>query len=321
MASLFSTSASDDPSSIQTNVGKKTSDTTFSKDIKDLVTSAATQGTKAYTTPWEKLDASTYIAPSITAQNDYWTNTKNLQSPDAFDKSQTAYTGIGDSTFNQAQATQYMDPYQKNVTDATMAELQRQYDAQRGQLGLQQALGGGLNSSGYALALAKAGQNYGNLSASTYANLQQQAYQNAQQQYNAERNRQLQAAQGLASLGANISSSDLARLQAQGLAATDEYSLAQRLKDLQLEEAKTAREQPMKTATNYANFIGALPREQFQTAGTDDTQTVYGTDPSIMNSLFSTSGGILGLLNMNKQLKEGPNGKGLWDSIKDLWPF
>jgi len=212
-----------------------------------------------------------------------------------------------------------MDPYQKNVTDTTMAELKRQYDEQRGQLGLQRALGGGLNSSGYALALAKAGQNYGNTAASTYAQLQQQAYQNAMAQYNAEQNRQLQAAQGLASLGSNISSSDLARLQAQGLAATDEYSLAQRLKDLQLEEAKTAREQPMKTATNYANFISALPREQFQTAETDDTTTVYGTDPSVMSDIFSTSGGILGLLNMNKQLKEGPDGKGIWETIKGLF--
>lgn len=318
MASLFSTSASDDPSSIQTNVGKKTSDTTFAQPIKDLITSAATQGTKAYTAPWEKLDASKYIAPANAAQQQYWDASKNLQGPAQYDQSGNLYTEVGDSTFNQAQATQYMDPYQKNVTDATMAELQRQYDAQRGQLGLQQALGGGLNSSGYALALAKAGQNYGNLSASTYANLQQQAYQNAMAQYNAERNRQLQAAQGLASLGANISSSDLARLQAQGLAATDEYSLAQRLKDLQLEEAKTAREQPMKTATNYANFISALPREQFQTADTNDTQTTYGADPSIMNSLFSTSGGILGLLNMNQQLKDN-SGKGLWETFKGLW--
>jgi hypothetical protein len=315
---LFNASTSEDPTSIQTIDGKKTSATTFAQPIKDLITSAGTQGTKAYTAPWEKLDASTYIAPANAAQQQYYDASKNLQSPAQYDQSGNLYTGVGGSTFNQAQATQYMDPYQKNVTDTTMAELKRQYDEQRGQLGLQQALGGGLNSSGYALALAKAGQNYGNTAASTYAQLQQQAYQNAQQQYNAERNRQLQAAQGLASLGSNISSSDLARLQAQGLAATDEYSLAQRLKDLQLEEAKTAREQPMKTATNYANFIAALPREQFQTAETDDTTTVYGTDPSVMSDIFSTSGGILGLLNMNKQLKEG-GGKGLWDTFKGLF--
>jgi hypothetical protein len=316
---LFNASTSGDASSIQTTDGKKTSNTEFSKDVKDLITSAGTEGKKAYTAPWETFKSADYVAPANAAQQQYWTNTQNLQGPAQYDQSGNLYTGMGDSTFNQAQATQYMDPYQKNVTDATMAELKRQYDEQRGQLGLQQALGGGINSSGYALALAKAGQNYGNTAASTYAQLQQQAYQNAMAQYNAEQNRKLQVAQGLASLGSNISSSDLARLQAQGLAATDEYGLAKAAKDFELEEARTEREQPTKNATNYANFIASLPREQFQTAETDDTQTMYGTDPSIMSDIFSTSGGILGLLNMNKQLKEGPDGKGLWDTITGLF--
>jgi hypothetical protein len=304
---LFNASMSEDPTSIQTTTGTKTSDTTFAQPIKDLITSASTQGTKAYTAPWEKLDATKYIAPANAAQQQYWDASKNLQAPAQYDQSGNLYTGAGSSTFNQAQADQYMDPYQKNVTDTTMAELQRQHDRELAQLGLRSVQGAGLGSSGYALAQALSNQNYGQDAAAMYAKLQQAAYENAQKQYNAERDRQLQVAQGLASLGANISSSDLARLQAQGLAATDEYSLDQRLKDLQLEEAKTAREQPMKTATNYANFISALPREQFQTAGTNDTQTTYGTDSSVMSDIFSTSGGILGLLNMNKQLKEGGN--------------
>jgi len=317
-SNLFSTSMSDDPTGQQKTVGEKTNATTFSQPIQDLIGSAATAGQKAYEAPWNQLDASKYIAPANAAQTQYWDASKNLQGPAQYDQSGNLYTGVGNSTFNQAQAQQYMDPYQKNVTDATMAEMQRQHNRELAALGLQNARGAGLGSSGFALSQALANQNYGNLAASTYANLQQQAYQNAQQQYNAERNRQLQAAQGLASLGSNISSSDLARLQQQGLAATDEYSLAQRLKDLQLEEAKTAREQPTNNATNYANFIAALPKEQFQTAGTDETQQTWGVDPSIMSSLFSTSGGILGLLNMNKQLKEG-GGKGLWDTIKGLW--
>jgi hypothetical protein len=317
-ANLFSSSMSDDPTGQQTTAGTKTNNTAFSQPIKDLITSAGTEGQKAYTAPWETFKSADYVAPANIAQNSYWTNTQNLQSPDAFDKSKTAYTGMGDSTFNQAQATQYMDPYQKNVTDTTMAELKRQYDEQLGQLGLQRALGGGLNSSGYALALAKAGQNYGNTAASTYAKLQQTAYENAMAQYNAEQNRKLQVAQGLASLGSNISSSDLARLQAQGLAATDEYGLAKAAKDFDLEEARTEREQPTKNATNYANFISALPREQFQTAGTNETQQTWGVDPSIMSSIFSTSGGILGLLNMNKQLKDN-GGEGLWDTLKGLF--
>jgi hypothetical protein len=315
---LFNASTSGDASSIQTTDGKKTSNTEFSKDIKDLITSASTEGKTAYTAPWETFKSADYVAPANIAQNSYWTNTQNLQSPDAFDKSKTAYTGVGDSTFDQAQAQQYMSPYQDAVTQATMAELKRQYDEQRGQLGLEKVLGGGINSSGYALALAKAGQNYGNTAASTYAKLQQAAYENAQKQYNDEQNRRIQAAQGLATLGSNISSSDLARLQAQGLAATDEYSLAKAAKDFELEEARTAREQPTKNASNYASFIAALPREQFQTAETDDTTTVYGTDPSILSDIFSTSGGVMGLLNMNKQLKEG-GGKGLWDTFKDLF--
>jgi hypothetical protein len=312
---LFNASLSEDPTSIQTTTGTKTNNTTFAKPIENLIGSAEKVGQDAYTAQWKPLDASQYVAPANAAQQQYWTNTQNLQGPAQYDQSGNLYTGVGNSTFNQAQARQYMDPYQQAVTQNTMAELQRQHDRELAQLNLKNTLGAGLGSSGFALSQALSNQNYGNTAASTYAQLQQQAYQNALAQYNAEQNRRLQAAQGLASLGANVNASDIARLQAQGLAATDQYGMAQKAKDFNLEEARTAREQPTKNATNYANFISALPREQFQTAGTNDTQTAYGVDPSIMSNLFSTSGGILGLLDLNAKLKKD-SGNGLWDTIK-----
>lgn len=282
--------ASSSPTSKQVSSGTQTAGTTFTRPIQEGIASALGQANTAFSKPWSQLTASNYIAPANTAQTQYWDTTKNLQAPEQYDQSGNLYTGVGGSTFNQAQAQQYMDPYQQAVTDTTMAELQRQYDRQRRQLGLEKARGAGLGSSGYALAQALAGKDYGNLAASTYAQLQQQAYQNAQAQYNAEKNRQIQAAQGLASLGSDVNASTLARLQQQGLAATDEYNLAQRLRDLQLSEAKLAREAPMTMASNYANIIAGLPREATQTQTTQDIQDIYGADPSTLNTILSVLG-------------------------------
>ena len=309
----FTTSeASGKPTSKQVASGTQTSGTQFSTPIQQGITSALNQANTAFTKPWTQVNAPNYIAPANTAQTQYWNAAKNLQAPTQYEQSGNLYTGIGNSTFNQAQAQQYMDPYQKAVTDTTMAELQRQYDRQKGQLGLEKSRGAGLGSSGYALAQALADKNYGNTVASTYANLQQQAYQNAQQQYNAERNRQLQAAQGLGSLGSDINAANLARLQQQGVAATDEYSLAQRLRDLQLSEAKLAREAPMTMASNYANIIAGLPREVTETATTKDTQDIYGPDPSTLNTILSmigTGGEFLA------------NGEKIGTGIKTLTPY
>jgi hypothetical protein len=282
--------ASGSPTSKQVSSGTQTAATQFSKPIQEGVASALDQANTAFTKPWAQLDASKYIAPTNAAQTQYFANTRNLTGPAQYDQSGNLYTGVGGSTFDQAQAQRYMDPYQQAVTDTTMAELQRQYDRQKGQRGLEKARGQGLGSSGYVLAQALADKEYGNLAASTYAQLQQQAYQNAVAQYNAEKNRQIQAAQGLASLGSNVSSSDLARLQQQGLAATDEYNLAQRLRDLQLSEAKLAREAPMTMASNYANIIAGLPRELTETQTTQDIQDIYGTDPSTLNTILGLIG-------------------------------
>ena len=310
---FFTSEASGTPSSKQISSGTQTSGTKFSTPIQQGITSALGQANTAFTKPWTQVNAPNYIDPANTAQTQYWNAAKNLQAPTQYEQSGNLYTGIGNSTFNQAQAQQYMDPYQKAVTDTTMAELQRQYDRQKGQLGLEKSRSAGLGSSGYALAQALAGRDYGNTVASTYANLQQQAYQNAQQQYNAERNRQLQAAQGLGSLGSDINAANLARLQQQGVAATDEYSLAQRLRDLQLSEAKLAREAPMTMASNYANIIAGLPREVTDTRTTEDIQNIYGVDPSTASVISSILGGGLTTLSKAKDALEG------WTSVKGIF--
>lgn len=298
-------SASENPTSIKTAVGSNT----FSPEMRTAVNSAITQGKHAFSPDWKQLTASNYVAPANSAQQQYWDNAKNLQGPAEFGQSGDLYTGVGDSTFNQAQAQQYMSPYMSNVAQTTMADLQRQHDRELAQLGLRNTVGAGLGSSGYALSQALSNQDYGNLATSTYAKLQQAAYENAQRQYNDEQNRRIQAAQGLGSLGTSISNSDIERLKQQGLAGADQYSIAQKLKDLQLEEAKTAREAPMKQATNYANFLNTLPKEAFS----NDTQNMYGTDPALLNSIIGTGGSILDLVGKGDEIAEG------WKGIKSIF--
>lgn len=318
-AGFFDSGMSDSPTSARVVSSTKTTSNAFDPNYQASLDSARSAIDTAFSKPWEKLtNQGQYFAPTTAAQTKYFTDTKNLTGPAQYDQSGNLYTGAGSSTFNQAQADQYMSPYQNAVTQTTMAEMQRQHDRELAQLGLRNVQGAGLGSSGFALSQALANQNYGRDASAMYAKLQQQAYENAMAQYNAEQNRRIQAAQGLASLGANVSASDLARLAAQGGAATQEYNLAQRLNDLKLREDSDYREAAMKMATNRANAIGAMPHTSTETSVIpNETTSFYGIDPSVMQTIIGGAGGILDLVSKGGDVAKGA--RDAWDTISDFF--
>lgn len=294
------------PTSGITTKGTNTTGTAFTPDIQGAVKKAITNVNDAYGKKWEVLgNQGQYFAPTNAAQKNYFTNAEALKAPDEYDSSGNLFTGVGSSTFNQAQADQYMSPYQAAVTQTTMDEMQRQQDRELAQLGLRSVKGAGLGSSGYSLAQALSNQNYGQTAAAMYAKLQQAAYENAQKQYNAEQASRLQAAQGLGSLGANISSSDIDRLKAQGLAATEEYNLAQKPLDLRLQEDKAAREAPMTMASNQVSALQGIPRETTETQTKDETQNTYGVDPSTLQMITSGINAVLQTATKGEDIVKG----------------
>ncbi len=319
-AGFFNSGISGSPTSARVVSSTKTTSNTFDPNYQTSLDSARSAIDTAFSKPWEKLaNPSQYFAPTTAAQTKYFTDTKNLTGPAQYDQSGNLYTGVGGSTFDQAQAQQYMSPYQDAVTQATMAEMQRQQDRELAQRGLRSVMGAGLGSSGFSLAQALSNQNYGQNAAAMYAKLQQAAYENAQKQYNDEQNRRIQAAQGLATLGTNVSASDLARLAAQGTAATQEYNLAQRLNDLRYKEDNDYREAAMKMAVNRANAIGAMPHTTTETSTIpNETTSIYGIDPSVMQTLIGGAGGILDLIGKGGDVAAGLKGlRDGWNTFTD----
>jgi hypothetical protein len=175
----------------------------------------------------------------------------------------TALQGLGQAfmynpqsaqTFGSAQASQYMNPYQQNVTDIALREAQQQGQMQK-QAGAMGAIGRG-TFGGARQALIQAEQDRGLMR--TMGDIQaqgsQQAYQNAQQQFNADQQRQQQAQQYAATLGSQLGlagmqggidtskalgalgteqqQADLARLTAQGATGAQQQELDQRQADI-----------------------------------------------------------------------------------------
>lgn len=320
MPNLFTSTPSSTPSSTQTTTGNQTTGTTFTAPIQKGISSALAKADTAFGQPWTQLDATKYVAPANAAQQQYWTGAQNLQAPTQFNQAGDYYTGVGNAQFGTAEAQRYMNPYTAAVTKNTMDEMQRQYDRELAQLNLRNTSGAGLGSSGFALAQALANKDYSNRYASTLAGLQQAGFQDAYKRFADDLTRRMEAGRGLESLGSNVNRANIDRLTTQGLAATDRYNLDQRLKDLQLSEAQTAREAPMKMASNYANLIAGLPREVTNTQENKTIQDIYGVDPSVASIITGILSGGITTLSQGKDLLQGYQGvKSIWNDIKGLF--
>lgn len=238
-------------------------------------------------------------------------NIANLQTPGQFGQSTqgltagqqlgygTALQGLGQAfmynpqsaqTFGGAQAQQYMNPYQQNVTNTALREamLKGQMDKQAGAMG---AIGRGtFGGARQALLQAEQSRGLGQQLADIQYRGASDAYQNAQAQFNADQQRQQQAQQyastlgsqlGLAGLQGGIDTSkalgalgteqqqaELARLQAQGATGQEQQALAQKQADIDYQNRMAQQNYGKQQLQFYSDILrgnaGALGSTQVQ---------------------------------------------------------
>lgn len=115
---------------------------------------------------------------------------------------QVAQRGMNTQNFGADQASQYMNPYQQNVTDIQKREAQRQSGIQGVQQQAQAAGAGALGGSRDAIMRAERERNLGTQMNDIQAQGSNAAYTNAQNQFNAD---QARGMQGLNTAGAAAS--------------------------------------------------------------------------------------------------------------------
>jgi len=205
-------------------------------------------------------------------------------------------------------AAPYMNPYQQQVTDTTMDELNRQHQIQNQSLNAQAAQSGAFGGARHGVAQAEANRNLSQVQAQTLAQLNSQNYTQAlgagMQGHEANRAAQMGTATGLAGLGqvgADIglrTSSQLGGLGGltQQYASGDVQTLSQAgslqqqqlQKGMQLDKDKftEAQMQPYQRLGFYGDTLHNVPSSQ----STLTSQTAPGKSTSAQ-----VLGGIAGL--------------------------
>ena len=180
-----------------------------------------------------------------------------------------SYNPSSAQMFGSAQAQQYMNPYQQAVTDQALREARLQGNLQK-QAGAMGAIGRG-TFGGARQALIQAEQDRGvsQQLSDIQARGSQQAYENAQQQFNADQQRQQQAEQYAANLGAQLGQAGLTTgldaSKALGAMGTEQQQAE--LARLNAQVAAGEKEQAQKQGesdTEYQNRMAKLNYEKQQ---------------------------------------------------------
>lgn len=192
--------------------------------------------------------------------------------------------------FGSPQAAFYMSPYQQNVTDIALREA-RQQGALQKQAGAMGAIGRGtFGGARQALMQSEADRNLMRTLGDIQAQGSEKAFQQAQAQFNADQQRQQQAAQyaaglgaqlfgtglggmqqaatGLGALGATQQQADIARLQAQAATGAEQQALAQKMADIDYQNRMAQQNWAKQQLQFYSDVLrgnaGALGSTQVQ---------------------------------------------------------
>jgi hypothetical protein len=241
------------------------------------------------------------IAGFTPAQQQVQQNVLGLSAPNQFGAgSSLAYQAglgaLGQQTFGNEQAQQYMSPYIQQALEPQMREAVT--GARRAQVAqdLGSARQGTYGGSRQALASLERERNLGQQLGDIQARGLQSAYENAQTQFErdrAARNTGLQTAgqmsQTLGNLGQYQQQADIQRLGAQGAAAQEQRGLQQQYLDQDYADFLRQRDYPMERLGQFSNILRGLP------VGLSTTNTTYATPPSMSSQVLGGGLGALGL--------------------------
>jgi hypothetical protein len=210
-----------------------------------------------------------------------FTGIGNLTLPTGFDQASAGLTNLAGSTFGNAQAAQYMNPYLEASLNPQLALLQRQNEIQRLQDQSRLSQAGAYGGGRQAVMQGQNNLNTGLLQSKMIGEGYNTAYNNAMSQYNADMNRQLQANQGLGGLANTQNQANLANLQAQQTAGGIQRDIQQ--------QADTAAQNQFNEQRDYPKT--QLEFQQKMLQGLPLTTTNYYSPPQTLFNSAITGGG------------------------------
>jgi hypothetical protein len=203
-----------------------------------------------------------------------------------------ALGGMNPGQFGNAQAQQYMSPYMQNVLNVQKQEAVRDYARQIPGMGANAARVGGLGGTRNALVQAEGQRNLQNQMQGIEAAGMQKAYESAQGQYNNDQARRmqglgltLQGAQQMGALGQMGFDQQLAALNAQRTAGTDQNAMDQQRLNAQYQDFLDQQNYGYKNLAFMSDLIRGTPTGS-------NVQTMYGTGPNVAGQLANTALGL-----------------------------
>jgi hypothetical protein len=242
-------------------------------------------------------------------------------------------------TFGNQQATQYMSPYQQNVTDVQLDEARRQANIRRNEQALGSMGRGTFGGGRQALMSSEADRNLATQLGQIQAQGSQAAFENAQKQFGADRTAQMAAEQqnlqaavdqrgrqqqgeqfaiqqqkdlGLAGLQAGMEGSaktgalasdtqraNLERLKAQSTSAAEQQALQQEIDNIAYQEFMEEQ--------NYGRSLLAYQSDILRgnASALGNTQATYAPTPSLAQSLIGAGGAGLSALSLANSMRTG----------------
>lgn len=238
-------------------------------------------------------------------------------------------------TFGNQQATQYMSPYQQNVTDVQLDEARRQANIRRNEQALGSIGRGTFGGGRQALMASEADRNLATQLGQIQATGSQAAFENAQKQFGADRTAQMAAEQqnlqadmdqrsrqqqgeqfaiqqqkdlGLAGLQAGMEGSaktgalasdiqraELQRLKEQATTAAQQQALDQEIANIDYQQFMEEQ--------NYQRSLLAYQSDILRgnASALGNTSTSYTPQPSLAQSLIGVGGAGLSALSLAQQ--------------------
>ena len=206
-------------------------------------------------------------------------------------------------------AQQLMNPYQQNVVDTTMSELQRQNQMALNQVGQGAAAAGAFGGSRHGVAQGETNRGFADAAARAAGQLNQSGYQQAmadsmnigqrnQGAADANLNRQLQAAQQMQSSGQARMEQDLGYASALAGSGASQRDRDQAVKDLNLADFYEQQNHPLDMLSLRQQALGLTPLGSVQKIPVQRSGLNFGSLLGGLGSLAGGLGGTTGLLGL-----------------------
>lgn len=224
------------------------------------------------------------------------------------------------ASFGNADAQQYMSPYQQNVNDIGAREAARQSNIQGNYDDGKAATAGAFGGTRQAIMDAERERNLGQQQQDIQQKGQNAAYQNAQAQYNTDQQRQQQDAQFSSSAamqgGQALANQGQMAFNAQNTSGAIGQNYVQQQLNNNYSDFQGAVQHPYDQLTFMNNIAKGMPGSTSTSASSTTlapgTQVAPPTTqgPNLLNQIGTGIGGITGIINAGTQL---------WDGVSSLF--